>query len=101
MAPYTPKSPTVAATQFNMFASNIRHEHLVTCTGGGSTWGTPNPLSELPKGFEPLGPTTLAIKCPVTHVLTEIHDKDWIVYTEHGNVLVIPNTLFNHLYQKL
>jgi hypothetical protein len=101
MPAYTPKSQTVAAKQFNLYASDTKHEHVVNCMGGGYHWGELNPLVELPKGVQAFGPSTLAVKDPITNTLTELHDKDWIVHTEHGNVLVIPDALFNQLYNKL
>ena len=101
MPAYTPKSTTVAAKQFNQFASDTKHEDIVVATGGGKHWGLEQPLVEVPKGLQAFGPTVFALKDPLTKELTEVNDKDWIVYTEHGTVLVLPDALFNQLYVKL
>lgn len=101
MTAYTPKSPTAKAHQFNQSAPNNIHENLVLCTGGGKHLGLEQPLIEVPKGLEAFGATVYAVKHPVTKELTEVHNKDWIVYTEHGNILILPDALFNQLYGKL
>ena len=101
MPAYSTKSQTVAAKQFNQFASDTKHEDIVVATGGGNHWGMEQPLIEVPKGLQTFGPTVFALKNPNTGELTKVNNKDWIVYTEHGSVLVLPDELFNQLYQKL
>lgn len=101
MPAYTSKSPTVAAKQFNQFASDTKHEHLVRATGRGKHWGMEQPLTEIPKGLEAFGYTTWAVKDPITKELTEVNDTDWIVHTTDGHVIVVPDSLFKQLYGKV
>lgn len=101
MPTFIPKSQVVAAHQFNLYQSDTKHEHVVTATGGGTRWGDVEPLIEVPKGIEVLGVSTIALKNPMDGKLSELNDKDFIVYMEDGNVVAIPDQLFNLLFQKL
>ena len=96
---HTIKSPKVTAAQFNLYDSSTKHEHVVTCMGGGYHWGELNPLVELPKGVQAFGPTTLAVKDPINGFLMELKDKDWIVTTQQGHVIALPDAMFHQLYE--
>jgi hypothetical protein len=90
--------PFTKAEQFNLYASDTKHDCVVTASGGGSHWGLEQPLVEIPPGRQVFGPSTLAVKNPVTNELTKIQDKDWILYMTSGHILVIPDAIFNQLF---
>ena len=99
MQVYLNKTTNVQATQYLKKATEL-HPALIQCTGGGNSWGQTNPLTEVPEGLEVLGFTTLAVKSPIRNTLMEVLDTDWIVFTQEGDVFVVPDTLFQLIYFK-
>lgn len=99
MNTFVPIANLVSAVQhFDMNAD--QHPELIRCTVTEGIWDNSRILKEIPPGRQVFGSTVKGLKNKKTGIIMEVHDTDWLLFTEHGTTIVLPNHIMNALFKQ-